>query len=83
MLQCTSIFVNSIHSFVILTQKGTVKSLGEAEVMVEHKLLNSVGLLIQSSEPVVMTSDLFTAFPSPHTLFLGFLLFFLRLCGFS
>lgn len=76
MLQCTSIFVNSVHSFVIPTQKGTVKSLGEAEVTVEDKLLDSMGLLIQSSVPVLMTSDLLTAFPSSlHALFLGFLPF--------
>lgn len=75
-LQRTSVFANSIHSFVIPAQKGTVKTLGEAEVMIEGKLLDSMGLLIQSSVPVLTTSDLFTAFPSfPHALFLGFLPF--------
>ena len=69
-------FVNSIHSFVIPTQKGIVKSLGEVEVMFEDKLLSTMGLLIQSSVPVLMASDLFTAFlSSPHALFLGFLPF--------
>lgn len=75
MLQCTSIFVNSIHSCVIPTQRN-IKSLGEAEVMVEYKQLDSVGPLILSSVPVFMASDLFTAFPSsPHALFLGVLPF--------
>lgn len=65
-------FANSIHSFVIPIQKGTVKTLGEAEVMVEDKLLDSMGLLIEASGPVLTTCNLFTSFRSPpHALFLG------------
>lgn len=64
-----------MHSFVIPTRKGTVKSLGEAEG--KAKLLDSVDLLIHSRLPVLTTSDLFTAFPSsPYALFFRILPFY-------
>lgn len=60
--------------FCYPNSERTVKCSGKAEVVAEEKL-DSMGLLIQSSVPVLRTSALLTAFTSPHPLFLGFLHF--------